>query len=121
MAPIMAAVPDDATIDNIVAYIETLPAEPAAPTITGDVARGQELYRSCAACHGANGEGIWALNAPGLAGMTDWYIARQLQYFKNGVRGSDRGDAYGHQMQLLATSLRDEQAINDVVAYINSL
>ena len=121
MAPIMAAVPDDATIDNIVAYIETLPAEPAAATITGDVARGQELYRSCAACHGDNGEGIWALNAPGLAGMTDWYIARQLQYFKDGVRGSDRGDAYGHQMQLLATSLRDEQAINDVVAYINSL
>ncbi|MGI9257250.1 MAG: c-type cytochrome [Gammaproteobacteria bacterium] len=121
MAPIMAAVPDDTTIDNIVAYIESLPAEPATPTITGDVARGQELYRSCSACHGENGDGIWALNAPGLAGMTDWYIARQLQNFKDEIRGAHRSDAYGHQMMLLADALRDEQAINDVVAYINTL
>ncbi|MGI9258589.1 MAG: c-type cytochrome, partial [Gammaproteobacteria bacterium] len=80
-----------------------------------------ELYRSCSACHGENGDGIWALNAPGLAGMTDWYIARQLQYFKDEIRGAHPGDAYGHQMMLLADALRDEQAINDVVAYINTL
>ena len=121
MAPIMAAVPDDTAIDNIVAYIESLPSEPAEPTITGDIARGEQLYRSCSACHGEDGEGIWALNAPGLAGMTDWYIARQLQNFKDEVRGAHRSDAYGHQMMLLADALRDEQAINDVVAYINTL
>ncbi|HEY5622812.1 MAG TPA: c-type cytochrome [Gammaproteobacteria bacterium] len=121
MAPIMAAVPDDTAIDNIVAYIETLPSEPATQTVTGDPANGERLYRSCAACHGYAGEGIWALNAPGLAGMSDWYLARQLQYFQDEIRGAHPQDAYGHQMLMLADVLPDEQAINDMIAYINTL
>ena len=48
-------------------------------------------------------------------------ILNQLQNFKSGVRGSHPGDYYGYQMALLGITLRDEKAINDVIAYINTL
>ena len=40
----------------------------------GDPAKGQALYATCASCHGANGEGNQALNAPAIAGQQDWYL-----------------------------------------------
>jgi cytochrome c oxidase subunit 2 len=46
---------------------------------------------------------------------------RQLQYFKDGLRGDDPSDTYGMQMAIFAKVLPDEQAIADVVAYIKSL
>ena len=53
--------------------------------------------------------------------MNDWYLARQLQNFKSGVRGVHPEDEYGFQMTSMVQALADEQAINDVVAYINTL
>ena len=58
MAPMAATLADDAAIDNVVAYIKTLPDKPAPPTVTSNAAHGQELYVTCAACHGADGQGI---------------------------------------------------------------
>jgi cytochrome c oxidase subunit 2 len=65
--------------------------------------------------------GIEAANAPRLAGSSDWYLERQLQNFKSGARGAHPQDYYGYQMGLLGITLRDEQAIKDVIAYINTL
>ncbi len=121
MAPMAATLTDEAAIDNVIAHIRTLPDTPAPTTIDGDVARGEKLYRTCAYCHGAQGQGIQALNAPRAAGMNDWYIARQLQYFKEGIRGSHPSDYYGKQMGFMGRILEDEAAINDLVAYINTL
>jgi len=121
MAPMVATLPDDTAINNVVAYIQTLPDEPPAKTVEGDVAHGAELYVVCAYCHGQDGMGNEALNAPRTAGMTDWYAARQLQNFKDGVRGSHLQDYYGMQMGFMGRILEDEQAINDLVAYINTL
>ena len=67
------------------------------------------------------GQGIWALNAPRLTDMSDWYLVRQLENFQHGVRGTHRQDYYGWQMATMADSLKDERSINDVVAYINTL
>ena len=53
--------------------------------------------------------------------MSDWYLARQLSNFKSGVRGSHPQDFHGGQMVFMARTLADEQAINDLVAYINTL
>ena len=39
----------------------------------GDPAKGKALYATCASCHGANGEGNQALNAPAIAGQKEWY------------------------------------------------
>jgi len=121
MAPMMATVPDRNAMRNVAAYIETLPDEPATPTVTGDAARGADLFVTCAACHGADGQGIWSTNAPRLAGQSDWYLVTQLKNFKARARGAHAGDTYGGQMALLSDMLPDDEAINDVVAYINTL
>ncbi|MEE4661085.1 MAG: c-type cytochrome, partial [Halieaceae bacterium] len=56
-------------------------------------------YGTCIACHGADGAGNPALNAPALAGQDAAYLARQITHFKAGVRGSDPRDTIGRQMQ----------------------
>ena len=53
--------------------------------------------------------------------MTDWYLVRQLQNFRDGIRGSHPEDAYGDQMRMMADIFANDQAINDVVAYLNTL
>lgn len=87
----------------------------------GDAARGQGLYTVCTTCHGLNGEGMEAMNAPALAGREEWYIVRQLENFKNGVRGKDSRDVFGQQMAPMAMILSDKQAMEDVAAYLASL
>jgi len=122
MAPMAAVLADDAAINNVAAYIDTLPETSAPFTITGNVENGRALYEpTCGICHSEDGEGIWAVNAPALAGMNDWYLVRQLQNFKSGVRGAHQNDEYGFQMTSMVTALRDDEAINDVVSYINTL
>jgi cytochrome c oxidase subunit 2 len=85
--------------------------------VAGDVAAGQASYALCSTCHGAQGEGEQQLNAPKLAGQTGWYLARQLQNFKLGVRDKEQ---FAQQMDAIAATL-DDAAIKNVVAYINSL
>ena len=83
--------------------------------------RGEDIFVTCESCHGDEGQGIWALNAPRLNGVNDWYLVRQLNNYKQGIRGSHPQDLYGKQMTLMAGVLRDDQAIKDLVAYINTL
>ena len=120
MAPMAATLPDDAAIDSVVAYIKTLPDNPAKPTVNGNAQRGHGYFENCAACHGADGRGIQAMNAPRLKGMSDWYLMTQLNNFKHGIRGADKKEIYGPQMALISEMLRDEQLTRDVVAYINT-
>ncbi|MBT5332059.1 MAG: c-type cytochrome, partial [Porticoccaceae bacterium] len=40
---------------------------------------GEELWDVCSFCHGVQGQGGPALDAPPLAGMEAWYVKRQLQ------------------------------------------
>lgn len=87
----------------------------------GDAERGKALYTTCAACHGQQAEGMSALNAPALNGLQSWYIVRQLQNFKQGIRGANPKDIYGLQMAPMVQLLPDEQAMEDVAAYIQTL
>ena len=45
----------------------------------GDPALGAASYALCAACHGAQGEGLVALNAPKLSGQNPRYLIEQLR------------------------------------------
>jgi cytochrome c oxidase subunit 2 len=121
MAPMAQVVSDPATLENVIAHIATLPDTPPAATVTGDVEHGRQLYQTCALCHGEDGHGTWATNAPRLAGRNDWYLQRQLQYFKTGVRGKHPDDLWGAQMNMMAGTLIGDHAIDDVVAYIDTL
>ncbi|MEX1033864.1 MAG: c-type cytochrome [Cellvibrionaceae bacterium] len=122
MAPMASTLANEEALNNVIAYIQTLPDDPSPATIQGDIKRGRALYQpTCSICHGENGGGVWAVNAPALAGMNDWYLARQLENYKAGIRGSHPGDEFGFQMTSMVSGLKNSAAINDVVAYINSL
>ncbi len=45
----------------------------------------------------------------------------QLKNFRSRIRGAHPDDKYGGQMTLMAASLADEKASNELVAYINGL
>ena len=65
--------------------------------------------------------GVQATNAPRLQSIDDWYLVAQLNHFKKGIRGGHAKDMYGPQMSNVAAFLNDDQIINDLVAYINTL
>jgi cytochrome c oxidase subunit 2 len=102
------------------AWLATQPTFAESQSVAApNVAAGQLAYTVCASCHGQNGEGNQALNAPKLAGLQPWYLERQLRYFQQGVRGGE-GDAGGAMMAPMAMSL-DEAGIRNVAAFIDSL
>lgn len=121
MAPMAATLADDAAMNNVVAYIKTLPDKPAPPTLKSNAANGRNHYVTCVTCHGPDGRGTQATNAPRLTGMSDWYMVTQLKNFKQGIRGAHSKDLYGAQMASMSAFMADDQAINDLVTYINTL
>lgn len=121
MMPVGLRLQQENVLADAVAFITALESKKPAATIRGDVAHGKQLYQACAACHGAKAEGNATLQAPALASRSDWYLATQLRNFKQGLRGSDARDTLGAQMRAMGATLPDEKAINDVVAYINTL
>lgn len=86
----------------------------------GDPAAGEALFAPCVACHGANGGGNKALNAPAIAGQEAWYLARQLNNFKHGIRGG-ANDTFGAQMAPMAMTLATDADVANVAAYVASL
>ena len=121
MRPMAMSIVDEAAIENLIAYVQTLPVNPPAITVEGDAVAGKVAYAVCAACHGANAEGLEQLGGPRLAGQEDWYLVRQINNFKLGRRGYHASDIFGAQMKPMVSILVDDQAINNVTAYINSL
>lgn len=117
----MAASLSDASIDDIVSWVGEWDFVPAEITIERNAEAGQRLYQTCATCHGVNGEGNEALGAPQLAGQNDWYLVTQLKNFRAGYRGTHVEDTFGQQMRVMSQSLNNDDQINNVVAYINTL
>lgn len=96
--------------------------EGGTPALTaGDPVRGESLYVSCAACHGRDGAGSETIRAPSLLGLNDWYQVKQLLDYRAGHRGVHPDDTYGRSMRAAALQLPGEQAVYDVVAYVQSL
>jgi cytochrome c553 len=133
---------NDETIKSLAEHISTLePGKPMAPngigerpylwdspyagldpSISGDADDGQKTYSTvCTACHGPDGQGIEALGSANLTYLSEVYLARQLMYFRDGIRGSHPDDTRGQQMAAIAKTLTDDQSIADVVAYISGL
>ncbi|XKE43804.1 c-type cytochrome [Halomonas organivorans] len=121
MRPFARSLAGEAAMRDLAAHIATLPMGPSPLTVEGDPRQGRRLYRSCANCHGTEGQGDPRYKAPRLAGMNDWYLVRQLEHFRAGIRGRHPRDPYGNQMVDMAQVLVDEAAVRDVVAYINGL
>ena len=88
---------------------------------TANIEQGKLLYAGCTSCHGIDGQGNKTMGAPKLAGLSRWYLHRQLSYFKQKIRGQNSEDLYGQQMAAMSALLADDKAIEDVSAYLNAL
>lgn len=123
MRPLSKTVRSEEDLKAVAAYVSNLPAVIAHPKTVqgGDPGRGAEYFKTCVACHGADGLGMQALNAPSLMYQQDWYLLRQLEKFADGRRGRLATDITGMQMAAMISSVPDEQAKKDVVAYIQKL
>ncbi len=122
MAAQSAALTDDAQVTAIAAQIDAFPDTAPDKTVDGDVGNGRDHYNmTCGACHGAKGIGNKILDAPSLRGVDDWYLARQYENFRSGVRGTHADDHFGRQMQRMGHVLEPGDDVNDVVAYLTSL
>ena len=115
---LVAAVYDDAAIEEVSIYTAAL--EPSVPqgTLDGDPRRGELLWVRCAVCHGSVAEGNESLGAPALAYLQDWYIVRQVDLYRRGLRGN--ADAFGAQMRASVFGINDQQ-MRDLSAYIGEL
>jgi cytochrome c oxidase subunit II len=122
MRPMSMWLHGDADVANVAAYVASLPKTWPKPQLEGgDPEAGKAKYAVCIACHGVNGEGNQALNAPPLVGASDWYMLTSLKNFKAGVRGTNPKDTTGALMRPMSMTLADDQAILDVIAYISTL
>ncbi|HBQ00426.1 MAG TPA: cytochrome C, partial [Gammaproteobacteria bacterium] len=72
--------------------------------------------RYCTTCHGTEGKGNEGIQAPRLAGMEGWYLRRQLENFRAGIRGTHPMDREGIAMKPMA-NLSDE-SMADIVEWV---
>ncbi len=106
----------------ILAALCVLASPIGATTASADSnARGKELFDLCTQCHGDDGLGIEATLAPAIAGQEQWYLVRELQYFRSGIRGTEFDDIGGMRMRPMALTLRSDEDVEAVASYVASL
>ena len=120
MRPMAMTLVKDSDLKKVVSFIGTFRGVPSKSTLQGNSDSGKTSYATCIACHGEQGEGTKALNSPKIAGLQDWYIARQIRSFKKGIRGSHEKDVYGMQMRPMAMTLADDESIKNVALYVST-
>jgi cytochrome c553 len=121
MRPIALSLGSEDDIKLVSQYVETMPVIRHAPTLPGDAQAGKALFATCAACHGETGAGNADLKVPSLAIEDDWYLVREIRKFRSGVRGTNPKDTEGQLMRPMARALHDEDAIRNVIAYVETL
>ena len=121
MRPMAMMLANEDDIADVVAYLTGMAMPEPARTVEGDVEAGKKAYETCIPCHGEFGQGAQALDAPRLSNQHDWYLVRQLENFKAGVRGSHQNDIYGAQMRIMAQLLQTDEQVRAVAAYIATI
>jgi cytochrome c553 len=85
----------------------------AAPAFAGgDVSSGEEKAKTCAACHGAQGNAPTGPDFPRLAGQHEDYLLKALKDYKSGAR---KNPIMGGQVGGLSA-----QDMADLAAYFSS-
>lgn len=120
MRPMAVTLNRDGDIESVAEYVASLPSPYPASTLHGNAGAGAASYAVCVACHGENGLGIQDLHSPPIVQLNDWYLLNQLRNFKSGARGAREGDTWGLTMRV-NTLVLDDQAMQDVIAYVQTL
>lgn len=120
MSLIAATFPDEQDVIDVSKFVSSMPPTRLSRTLPGNPEIGAKLYESCAVCHGARGEGKPERQAPPLTLQQDWYLLRQLQLFRDGLRGMVKADTPGAQMRPFVQGMTDTQ-LHDLTAFIATL
>jgi cytochrome c553 len=112
--------------ESVVAYLtkmpRTIPVDIEKDSQKADLANGMMLFQErCMECHRYNASGEIAFASPPLIGQQAWYLTEQIHKFKDGRRGTVKGDVNGAKMVLSSSFIEDKQMLRDIVAYIVSL
>lgn len=122
MRPMSRELLNAGEVKAVAAHVASLAPTRPAPTLEGgDAVAGAAAYAVCVACHGPDGKGLQAVNAPPLVGQSDWYLLTQLKKFKAGIRGANPADTSGGTMAPMSLTLPDEQAMKNVLAHVATL
>lgn len=81
----------------------------------------ENRFDYCLLCHGANANGNYGIRAPKLAGMEPWYLARQLENFAAGIRGTSEHDAAGQEMMPVGLRVKQSDELAAVVDWVATL
>jgi cytochrome c553 len=82
---------------------------------------GKALYAACQNCHGLDGAGNTKLAAPAIAGLPQWYVERQLDKFRTGIRGAHPDDLEGLRMRPMSRQMKTEDEVRAVAAYVAAM
>lgn len=88
---------------------------------TDAATRGKEVFETCVPCHNADGSGNPEVGAPNIAGMKEWYVERELDKFRAGVRGAQFNDMEGMRMRPMSLSVASEDDVKAVAHYVETL
>jgi cytochrome c oxidase subunit 2 len=86
-----------------------------------ETARARAAFQTCAACHGAEGQGDREVGAPNLAGLPAWYVVGQLRKFQIGHRAYVPEDTVGRRMATAAQTLTSADDAVAVGRWLESL
>jgi len=85
------------------------------------MARGEMRFHQCSPCHGLDGHGNPAIEAPPIAGLPQWYIEAELTKFRIGARGAHFDDAAGLRMRPMALTMPTEEDVKAVAEFVAKL
>jgi cytochrome c553 len=112
----------------LLAFLNTVLAQTPAARLAGDqefldaarlepnLQRGAEFYRTCAACHGPDGNGVPDGSVPAIAGQHGSVLLKQLTDFRHAQRHDERMQHFSDREHLPGA-----QELTDVAAYVASL
>jgi cytochrome c553 len=75
---------------------------------------------ACSPCHGVSGEGHASEFSPKVSGQEEWYLARQLDNFRNDLRGNHDSERWAKQMNFHIKDFAPAQ-LDAFVSYILTL
>jgi cytochrome c553 len=120
MRPMSLSLNREGDVTSVAQYVASLSPTYPVGTLNGNAGAGAAYYEVCVACHGVDGLGNELLQSPPIVQLNDWYLLSQLQNFKMGARGADPQDTWGATMRVNTLAL-NEQAMRDVIAYVQTL
>lgn len=108
---------DAQALADVVAYIATIPMNPANGVGDGtDLALGEKLYKdNCVKCHGEKGEGDNVKFYPRIQAQHYKYMLRQFEWIRDGKRRNANPDMV---KQIQSFSDKDMRAVIDYVSRI---